>query len=129
MPKQDGGDVRAAEPMRGSEVVPRRVYLMPKDLFNYGYTQECPGCTFAQTGIGPKHNHSEACRLRMESEIAKDARDGIMEKARDRQDQYFEQKIKESEEPTRVDDLRTIGSGESKEPNDIEWKLTACRMR
>ena len=114
---------RAAEPVRGSEVVPRRVYLMPKDFVKYGYAQGCPGCTFAQTGIGSKRNHSEACRSRVESEIAKDARDGRMEKARDRQDHYFEQNIKESEEPKRVDDPRTVGSGESKEPNDIEMEI------
>ena len=123
MPKQDGGDARTAEPVRGSEVVPRRVYLMPRDLIKYGYTQGCPGCTFAQTGIGPKRNHGEACRLSMESEIAKDARDGRMEKARDRQDHYFEQKIKESEEPKRVDDPRTVGNGELKEPNEIEMDI------
>ena len=32
MPKQDGRDVRAAEPVRGSEAVPRRVCLMLKDV-------------------------------------------------------------------------------------------------
>ena len=123
MPKQDGGDARTAEPVRGSEVVPRRVYLMPRDFVKYGYTQGCPGCTFAQTGIGPKRNHSEACRLRMESEIARDARDGRIEKARDRQDHYLEQKIQESEEPKRVDDPRTVENGELQEPSDIEMEM------
>ena len=94
MPKQDGGDARAAEPVRGSEIVPRRVYLMPRDFVKYGFTQGCPGCRLAQTGIGPKRNHSEACRVRMESEIAKDALDERMGKAKDRQDHYFEQKIR-----------------------------------
>ena len=42
-----------------------------------------------------------------------------MEKAKDRQDHYFEQKIRESEEPKRVDDPRTVGSDKSEEPNEI----------
>ena len=123
MPKQDGGDSRAAEPVRGSELVPRRIYAMPRDVVKYGFTQGCPGCTFAQTGIGPKRNHNEACRVRMESKIAKDALDERVGKAKDRQDHYFEQKIKESEEPKRLDDSRTVGSDKSKEPNDIEMKI------
>ena len=47
------------------------------------------------------------------------ARDGRMEKARGRQDHYFEQKINESEEPKTVDDPRTVGSDKTKEPSDI----------
>ena len=45
-----------------------------------------------------------------------------MGKARDRQDHYVEQQIRESEEPKRVDDPRTVGSDELKEPNDVEME-------
>ena len=45
-----------------------------------------------------------------------------MGKAKDRQDHYFEQMIRESEEPKRVDDPRTVGSDELKEPNDVEME-------
>ena len=55
-----------AQPTRGTGIVPRRLYLKPADFKKYGFTQGCPGCTHAQTNIGPKRNHSEACRNRME---------------------------------------------------------------
>ena len=58
----------------------------------------------------------------MESEIAKEALDERLGKAKDRQDHYFEQKIRESEEPKRVDDPRTVGSDELKEPKDVEME-------
>ena len=49
--------------------------MMPSDFTKHGFSQGCPGCTYAQNGSGPKRNHSEACRRRMEEEIGKDASD------------------------------------------------------
>ena len=88
-----------AQLTRGTDIVPRRLYLKPADFRKYGFTQGCPGCTHAQTNIGPKRNHSEACRHRMESEIAKNNDDERTGKVRERHDHFLAKRIEESDDP------------------------------
>jgi hypothetical protein len=54
-----------------------------------------------QTGIGPKRNHSEACRVRLESQIALDPEDKRLEQAKERQDHYVF-KVHEEDEKQKV---------------------------
>ena len=75
-----GGNGPAQIPMSGPGIVPRIVYLMPGDLSTHGLSQGFPDCIYAQNAIGPKRNHSEDCRRRMEEEISKDASDTRAEK-------------------------------------------------
>ena len=107
-----------AQPTRGTGIVPRRLYLKPADFKKYGFTQGCPGCTHAQTNIGPKRNHSEACRNRMESEIANNDEDERTGKVRERHDHFLAKSIEES------DDTRHGGVEEPEtttaQPLDIE---------
>ena len=72
--------VPVKQPTRDASIAPRRVDLKPDDFRKHGFTQGCPGCIFAKTSHGPKRNHSEACRNRMEAEIAKDPMDMRMKK-------------------------------------------------
>ena len=90
--RSSAGIAAAPIPMRSEDVVPRRLYVMPGDHEKHGFTQGCPGCTFAQAGIGTTRGHSEACRNRMEYEIGKDATDKQAEKVRE--DHYIAQKFK-----------------------------------
>ena len=51
MPKQDGGDARAAEPVRGSEVVPRRVGLTLEDLLNMATLRDAQAARSHKQGL------------------------------------------------------------------------------
>jgi hypothetical protein len=50
------------------DTVPRRMYLKQADFTKHGYSGGCLGCKMLVTN-GPKQNHSEACRKRMETVI------------------------------------------------------------
>ena len=74
---------------------------MPSDFTKHVFSQGCPGCTYAQNGIGPKRNHSEACRRRrrrMEEQIGKIASDIRADKARERQDHSMAQQVQPGEQ-------------------------------
>ena len=51
--------------------VPRRTLLYKGDFTRYEFTVGCPGCIWMQLGQGPRRNHSDECRRRMEEELAK----------------------------------------------------------
>ena len=70
-------------------MIPRRMYMKPADFAKHRFTQGCPGCAYAQTGIGTKRNHSEVCRKRIEAEIAKDGNDSRAAKVKERQDHHI----------------------------------------
>ena len=101
VPKVAGGDVPAQIRTRGSGIVPRRAYLMPRDFSKHGFCQGCPGCIYAQNGIGPKRNHSEDCRRIVEEEIGKDNSDNRADKLKERQDHFMAQHVEQNE---RVED-------------------------
>ena len=52
---------------------PRRIRLEQKDFERLGFTEDCRGCEFLQTGIGVRQGHSSQCRSRMEKELAETA--------------------------------------------------------
>ena len=62
---------KAPEP---AEAIPRRVYITRQTLEKYGFTPECAGCTTAFLG-GIGVNHSESCRMRIESAMKDDTVD------------------------------------------------------
>ena len=70
-PKTPGGDDLTQIPTRGPSMISTRVYLMPSDFAKHGFTQGCPGCTYAQNVIGLKRNHSEACGKEWKKTLAK----------------------------------------------------------
>ena len=78
-PIADGAD---QVPMRGRDFVPRRVYMKPNDYATHGFTEGCKGCVWMQNKLGPRSNHSEACRARMEQKIAEDENDERTVKAK-----------------------------------------------
>ena len=95
-PKGTGGVAPAPTPTRGPGIVPRRIYLMPGDVSKHGFTQGCPGCTYAQNGLGPKRNHTDDCRRRLDREIGKDSLDNRGEKVKERQDHFIAQQVEEN---------------------------------
>ena len=52
------------------DYAPRRARLDKKDFNRHGFTENCRGCEFLQTGIGVRQGHSSQCRERMEREMA-----------------------------------------------------------
>ena len=62
---------KAPEP---AEAIPRRVYITRQTLEKYGYTPECAGCSTAFLG-GTGVNHTEFCRMRIESAMKDDTAD------------------------------------------------------
>ena len=46
------------------------IHLTYAVLNSYGFTQHCQGCFWVKSKIGPNKKHSEACRRRIEGEIA-----------------------------------------------------------
>ena len=74
---------------------------MPGDYAKHGFSQGCPGCTWAQNQIGPRRRQSEACRRRLEEEIGKDASDTRAEKVKERNDHYAATEVKEGDDQER----------------------------
>ena len=62
---------KAPEP---AEAIPRRVYITRQTLEKCGKTPECAGCTTAFLG-GTGVNHTEFCRMRIESAMKDDTAD------------------------------------------------------
>ena len=91
--------------------------MKPGDFTRHGFTQGCPGCIYAQTSIGPERNHNEACRDRMESEIAKDETDKRAEKVKERQDHYVANKIQQDDIDKGVNDPREEVAMEPEQPD------------
>ena len=113
-PTAAGGDIAAQIPTRRPNIVPRRVYLMPGDFSKHGFSQGCPGCIYAQDGIGPKRDHSEARRRRMEEDIGKDESDTRADSVQERQDHFIAQQVEQNE---REGDLRRE---DVKEPENVD---------
>ena len=68
-------------------VIPRRMRMKPEDFETYGFTVGCPGCEQIQLDSSVRKNHSEQCRIRMETEIGKSsAGQDRLSKAKDRID-------------------------------------------
>ena len=53
---------------------PRSIYILPRMLADYGYTDECPGCAAKKAGLAVSKPHSAACRKRVEEKIGEDPR-------------------------------------------------------
>ena len=94
--------------------------MKPADFRTFGFTQGCPGCTFAQTNIGPKRNHSEACRKRMEEEIVKDEADTRISKAQDRQEHFMAKKVEEGKDKDKRDEDPRHGGDNEPKPLVVE---------
>ena len=103
-------------PTRGRDFIPRRVYIRPADFARHGFTQGCKGCTWQQNRVGPRPGQSEACRARMESEIAKNEDDDRMMKVQERHDHFAAEKVAEGDQE-RGEDPRKPEDNEPK-PRD-----------
>ena len=84
---------RMVEKGERHERVPRRVYLQKDDFERWGYTSGCPGCISILKGTA-RQMHTEACRGRMEKEMAGEEK---MVKAERRRDEYVEKAIAKDE--------------------------------
>ena len=84
-------------PVRGREFVPRRLYIRPADYTQRGFTQGCRGCTWAQNHLGHRAPHTEACRSRMEAEIAQDDVGEGMKNVQERQEHFAAAKVAEGD--------------------------------
>ena len=69
--------------------VPRRLYTGMSDYEKHGVTVGCKVCVWVQSQIGPRANHSEACRERIEKAISEDTSDDRAFKAKERIDHYL----------------------------------------
>ena len=52
----------------------RKLYIVQKNLDDYGYTANCPGCEDVISGRIPKRVHNGECRSRIETELSKTSR-------------------------------------------------------
>ena len=75
VPRVGTQEVQAHVLMRGSELVPRRIYIKPADFDRHGHTEGCKGCTWLKNRLGPRVLHSEGCRVRLENMIGEDETD------------------------------------------------------
>ena len=85
-----GGEVGPV-PTIVHEHVPRRMCTTPADFFKHGYTEGCRCCTWLQKQLGPRTNHSEGCRERIEKAVISDGEDERAKKERERIDHYTAQ--------------------------------------
>ena len=83
----------APTPTRGREFVPRRVYIKPADFEKHGHTEGCRGCEWLTNKLGPRVNHNDGCRLRMEKIIAEDETDERTRRTKERLDHYLAQQV------------------------------------
>ena len=84
-------------PTHGSEFVPRRIYIKPGDLEMRGYTDGCRGCAWLVNKLGPRVNHNDGCRMRMEKIIGDDENDERTKKVKERFDHYLAQQVDEGD--------------------------------
>ena len=50
----------------------RSIYILPWMLVNYGYTDDCPGCSAKKAGLSISKPHSSTCRNTVEDRIGGD---------------------------------------------------------
>jgi len=65
------------------ETAPRSMKIMKWMLDKHGYTEGCEGCRVKRSGMSMQRAHSEACRQRIEEEVAKDEKDRRLKEAAD----------------------------------------------
>ena len=73
--------------------MPRRIYIKPGDFEKNGYTEGCRGCTWLVNKLGPRVNHNDGCRIRMEKIICEDETDERTKKVKERVDHYWHNKL------------------------------------
>ena len=84
-------------PTRGREFVPRRTCIKPGDFEKNGYTEGCRGCTWLVNKLGPRVNHNDGCRIRMQKIIGEDETDERTKKVKERFDHYLAQQVDEGD--------------------------------
>ena len=91
------------------------MYTKPADFMKHGYTEGCRGCTWLQNQLGPRTNHSEACRERIEKAVINDGGDERAKKVRERIDHYTAQVVEQGD-----NDRARVGDPREKEPNTAQ---------
>jgi hypothetical protein len=118
-------DNNGAIPVRGREFVPRRVYIKAKDYETHGFTDGCRGCIWFQNRLGPRLNHTEACRERIEKLIEADETDERTKKAKERLEHFLEQCVKDGDEG----EAEPRGDKAEQDPREEEIALRASKTR
>ena len=67
----------------------------PATFEKNGYTEGCRGCTWLVNKFGPRVNHNDGCRIRMEKIIGEDETDERTKKVKERFDHYLAQQVDE----------------------------------
>ena len=95
-------------------IIPRRMRINPSDLMKFGYTVGCPGCEALQSGHRERRNHIEACRARIEEQVANtDRGKERLGKAKDRLDQWTHDQTAANVIPEPVETPNTGGASGS----------------
>ena len=76
--------------------VPRRLYIRAKDIERHGATSNCKGCIATLRGEG-EVPHSDTCRKRLTEEIEKSDEGARAKRARQRELEFHERAIMESD--------------------------------
>ena len=76
--------------------VPRRLYIRAKDIERHGATSNCKGCIATLRGEGGVP-HSDTCRKRLTEEIEKSDEGARAKRARQRELEFYERAIMESD--------------------------------
>ena len=87
-------------PIRANEgpIAPRRFRIDKKDVIDFGFTPQCPGCYAAHHNLKSRA-HTQMCRDRFEKAFEADAtRSGRVKEQRLREDVWLEQQLKERDE-------------------------------
>lgn len=90
--------IRQQNVQERSEFILRRIALKAEDYAQFDYTAGCPGRHCMETRLGPRRNHSEQCRERIESALAQteEGRERL-ERAGVRIARYYEENVKEAD--------------------------------
>lgn len=120
----------ANEVPEAPEDTTRRVYIRPKHLVKYGYTDGCEGCRRAKTGHMVPKVHRTDCRARIEEAMRKDEDDKVLiERADDRRanrrtgeddanksSKYHNQRAEEDDKPLDAETTRKEPVPEEQKP-------------
>ena len=79
------------------ERVPRRLYIRSKDITKFGATVDCKGCVATLRGAGGVP-HSDSCRKRLTEEIARRDEGNRVQRARQRELEFYEKAIRDTDE-------------------------------
>ena len=111
-------------PTEDQRPIPRRLYIRGKDIERHGATVNCKGCIATLRGQGGVP-HTDTCRKRLTDEIGKSDEGERVKRARQKELEFYEQAIKDSDRVAKRKGVAMEEEGSTKRTRGHEEALTS----